>query len=363
MLLRVRISDFDYPLPEELIAQQPLARRDDSRLMVVSRTTGDTVHQRFSDLPNHLRPGDLLVFNNSKVIPARLRAHDPQTGGRFEILLVRAVAADDWWALMRPGKRAPVGKRLELLTSAGAPSGQWVEVAEVNPEGHRRLGLVGGGDFETVAREWGEMPLPPYIRRAAGDSSPEDKARYQTVYAGPTGSVAAPTAGLHFTPELLAQVRSSGVETAFVTLHVGLGTFAPIKVERIEEHRMHEEHFAVPPETADAIQRAKTEGRRVISVGTTTLRVLESVARAHHGRVVAGAGSTSIFLRPPADFAAADALITNFHLPQSTLLMLVSAFAAPGQTDAGRGLALRAYAEAVRERYRFFSYGDAMFLT
>jgi S-adenosylmethionine:tRNA ribosyltransferase-isomerase len=363
MLLRVRTSDFDYHLPEDLIAQQPLARRDDSKLMVVDRQDGCVEHRRFSDLPDHLRSGDLLVFNNSKVIPARLRGQDPKTGGKFEILLVRAFGGGDWWAMMRPGKRAPVGKQIELLDLAGLPTGKTIEVVEVSPEGHRRLRLTEDGDFEVLALRWGEMPLPPYIRREAGPSSLEDQTRYQTVYAGPSGSVAAPTAGLHFTPELLEQLRARSVETQFVTLHVGLGTFAPIKVDDVEEHRMHEEHYAVPEETAVAINRAKAEGRRVVGVGTTTLRVLESVARDHGGRIVAGAGATSIFLRPPARFLMVDALITNFHLPQSTLLMLVSAFAAPDEPEAGRDLMLRAYSEAVRERYRFFSYGDAMFLT
>jgi S-adenosylmethionine:tRNA ribosyltransferase-isomerase len=363
MLLRVRTSDFDYPLPEELIAQRPLARRDDSRLLLVDRESGSLSHRRFAGLPDLLQAGDLLVFNNSKVIPARLRAWDPKTGGKFEILLVRACGGGDWWTMMRPGKRAPVGKQIELLSHDGEPAGKTVEVIEVNPEGHRRLRLVEGDDFEVLARCWGEMPLPPYIRREAGASSPEDQARYQTVYAGPPGSVAAPTAGLHFTPELLERLRERSIETQCVTLHVGLGTFAPIKVDNVEEHRMHEEHYSVPPETADAIQRAKADGRRVVSVGTTTLRVLESVAREHGGTIVAGPGSTSIFLHPPARFSVVDALVTNFHLPQSTLLMLVSAFAAPGEADSGRALVLRAYAEAVRERYRFFSYGDAMFLT
>ena len=362
MLRPVRTSDFDYPLPEELIAQQPLARRDDSRLMTVCRKTGRIGHERFSALPDHLKPGDLLVFNNSKVIPARLRARDPKTGGRFEILLVSPCTDDIWWTMMKPGKRAPVGKQIELLDHAGAPTGTLVEVLEINPEGHRRIRVLAAEGLESLAEQLGEIPLPPYIRREAGDSSPEDKARYQTVYAGPTGSVAAPTAGLHFTPELLDQLRRNAVETRFVTLHVGLGTFAPVKVENVEEHRMHEERFSVPSETAEAIQRAKAEGRRVIAVGTTTLRVLESVARQHAGSIVAGPGTTSIFLRPPSPFLVVDALITNFHLPQSTLLMLVSAFAAPNETEAGRALILRAYAEAVRERYRFFSYGDAMFL-
>jgi S-adenosylmethionine:tRNA ribosyltransferase-isomerase len=363
MLLPVRMSDFEYALPEELIAQQPLAQRDDSRLMVANRATGSLAHHHFRDLPDHLGAGDLLVFNNSKVIPARLRARDPETGGKFEILLVRACTAVDWWTMMRPGKRAPVGKRIELLDPSGQPTGTFAEVADVNAEGHRRLRLGSGDDFERISQAWGEMPLPPYIHRTAGASSPEDKARYQTVYAGPSGSVAAPTAGLHFTPDLLERLRSGLIEARFVTLHVGLGTFAPIKVDQVEDHQMHEERYTVPPETADAINRAKADRRRVVSVGTTSLRVLESVARDNAGSIVAGAGSTSIFLRPPARFSVVDALVTNFHLPRSTLLMLVSAFAAPDQAEAGRALILRAYAEAIRERYRFFSYGDAMFLT
>jgi S-adenosylmethionine:tRNA ribosyltransferase-isomerase len=363
MLLPVRTSDFEYSLPEELIAQEPLAQRDESRLMVIDRAKGTLAHRHFRDLPDFLRLGDLLVFNNSKVIPARLRARDPETGGKFEILLLRACSANDWWTMMRPGKRAPVGKRIELLNPSGQPTGTFAEVTHVNAEGHRRLRLGSGDDFAFIAESWGEMPLPPYIHRTAGASSSEDKARYQTVYAGPVGSVAAPTAGLHFTPDLLERLRSRSIETHFVTLHVGLGTFAPIKADHVEDHHMHEERFTVPPETADAIARAKADQRRIVSVGTTSLRVLESVARDNAGNIVAGSGATSIFLRPPARFSIVDGLITNFHLPRSTLLMLTSAFAAPDQAETGRALILRAYAEAVRERYRFFSYGDAMFLT
>jgi S-adenosylmethionine:tRNA ribosyltransferase-isomerase len=357
----MRTADFDYLLPEGLIAQHPPGRRDDSRLLVLGRA-GETIsHRRFRELPQILRSGDLLVFNDSKVIPARLRGQNPETGGRFELLLVEEVGANDWWAMLRPGRRARVGNAINILDSAGAPSSIYARVVEVNEEGHRRLQFHGIADLRPELPQLGETPLPPYIRRAARSELQEDLERYQTVYALPPGSLAAPTAGLHFTPELLAALETCGVATAFVTLHVGLGTFAPVKADNLADHRMHEERFEVSVEAAGKVNAARAESRRVIAVGTTTLRVLESVAAGGTGLLRAGPGRTRIFLHPPAQFQIVDALITNFHLPRSTLLMLVSAFASPGALR-GRELILLAYAEAVRERYRFFSYGDAMFI-
>lgn len=302
-----------------------------------------------------------MVLNNSRVFPARLRGFKPETGGEVEILLLEEAGSGDWWVMLKPGKRVRPGSRIVFRTPAGAESQVSAEVVAKNEEGHGRLRFIGTHDVIASAQELGEMPLPPYISRSTPAVGPEDRVRYQTVYAAQDGSVAAPTAGLHLTPELLAGLGARGVETHFVTLHVGAGTFAPVKVDSIEEHRMHEERFEVSEPAAAAINRAKDEGRRVIAVGTTTTRVLEHLARTH-GRVVAGAGRTRMFIYPPAQFQVVDALITNFHLPQSTLLMLVSAFAAPGEHPQGRDLILRAYTEAVRERYRFFSYGDAMFL-
>jgi S-adenosylmethionine:tRNA ribosyltransferase-isomerase len=358
----MRTADFDYELPPERIAQQPAERRDGSRLLVVNRAAGTFAHRRFPDLLEALRAGDVLVLNNSRVIPARLRAENARTGGRFEVLLLEENGPNDWWTMMRPAKRARPGTRLRFRRHDGSPASLTAEVTALNAEGHRRLRFDTDTPLLTALDDLGEMPLPPYIARAAGASSTADRERYQTVYAQPPGSVAAPTAGLHFTPELLEAARARGVDVRFVTLHVGVGTFAPVKADRVTDHVMHAERFAVEAATADAINAAKTEGRRVVAVGTTVMRVLESVAREHAGRIVPGAGRTDIFIHPPFRFRAVDALLTNFHLPRSTLLMLVSAFAAPGETTAGRDLVLRAYAEAVREGYRFFSYGDAMFL-
>ena len=359
----MRTSDFDYPLPEELIAQHPSTVRDQSRLLVLHRESGRIEHRRFTDILDYLRPGDLLVMNDSKVFPARLRGIDPVTGGKFEILLCDEAGPNDWWTMMRPGKRAHVGKRIWLLDPDGQPNGAVIEVTGFNDEGHRRIRLNGAGNLSELAEQCGEIPLPPYIERAAGPSSAEDKERYQTIYAQESGSIAAPTAGLHFTPGLLARVKAAGVQTAFVTLHVGIGTFAPVKADDLADHRMHEERFSVSPGTAAAIAATKARGGRVLAVGTTTVRVLEScAAKSPEGTVNAGSGRTSIFIHPPYCFRCVDALVTNFHLPKSTLLMLVSAFAAQAEATAGRDLVLHAYAEAVRERYRFFSYGDAMFL-
>jgi S-adenosylmethionine:tRNA ribosyltransferase-isomerase len=360
----VRTADFHYELPPELIAQQPAPRRDGSRLLVLHRADNRLEHRRFTDLPGYLRAGDVLVLNDSRVIPARLRGFKPTSGGQVEVLLVEEIAANDWWALLRPGKRVRAGTVIKFVPAANpnAPSAPplTARVAAKNDEGHYRLQFSTAGDVRDALDAFGEVPLPPYIQRP-GTPSPGDRTRYQTVFARPPGSVAAPTAGLHFTAGMLAQIRALGVAVHFVTLHVGLGTFAPVKTGNLEDHLMHEEVFELPAATAGAVSRAKVEGRRVIAVGTTSVRVLESVAAETGGGVRARRGRTRLFIRPPARFRIVDALLTNFHLPESTLLMLVSAFAAPGETR-GRELVLAAYAEAVRERYRFFSYGDAMLL-
>jgi S-adenosylmethionine:tRNA ribosyltransferase-isomerase len=358
----VLTREFDFPLPPELIAQHPSPERDRSRLLVVHRGDGQIEHRQFPALAEYLRAGDVLVLNDSRVIPARLRGRKDDTGGAIEILLLEENAPADWWVMLRPGKRVRPGTRLSFVAPDSAPSPLRAEVTAKNDEGWCRLKFSGVNDLRATFAALGEMPLPPYIARDQPAVGAEDRTRYQTVYAARDGSVAAPTAGLHFTPELLERLRAAGVSVHFVTLHVGHGTFAPVKVDDIAGHVMHEERFEVPATTADAVNRAKAEGRRVVAVGTTSVRVLESVARAHAGRLVAGPGRTRIFLHPPTTFGVVDALLTNFHLPQSTLLMLVSAFAAPGEHPRGRDLALRAYAEAVRERYRFFSYGDAMLL-
>ena len=361
----VLTTDFDFVLPEELIAQFPGEHRDGSRMMVLDRATRQIEHLRFRNLIEYLRAGDLLVLNDSKVIPARLRAVNPKTGGAFEILLLEENAPNDWWAMMRPGKRARIGSELTLVNLRGEESSISATVVGTNEEGHRRLRFQRAArvpltnfDISDVLDQFGEMPLPPYIKRGPGNSAAEDRERYQTIYAREKGSVAAPTAGLHFTDALLSEISSRGVEVCYVTLHVGLGTFAPVKADRIEDHPMHYERFQVSNEAAEKINAAKYSGRRVVGVGTTSVRVLETLAR-EHGKIVPGSGRTNIFIHSPFDFRIIDALITNFHLPRSTLLMLVSAFAAPSEMS-GRELILSAYAEAMRARYRFFSYGDAM---
>jgi S-adenosylmethionine:tRNA ribosyltransferase-isomerase len=362
---QMRTADFDFHLPPKLIAQQPTARRDGSRLLVLSRDSGRLEHRKFPDFIEFLRAGDVLVLNNSRVIPARLRGTNSKTGGAFEILLLEENAPNDWWAMLKPGKRARVGTRIQIKsTHHAARIPITATVTETNAEGHRRLRFDGVSNILDALDSIGEVPLPPYIRRAHGKrgtpvadpSHEQDRARYQTVFAQPPGSVAAPTAGLHFTPELLDAIRARGVEVHFVTLHVGLGTFAPVKTETLEAHVMHAERYEISEATAQAISAAKTEHRRIIAVGTTSVRVLESALQ-----IVAGTGQTKIFIHPPHKFKIVDALLTNFHLPCSTLLMLVSAFVAPGETR-GREMILSAYAEAIRERYRFFSYGDAMLI-
>jgi S-adenosylmethionine:tRNA ribosyltransferase-isomerase len=356
----LRTDLFDYHLPPERIAQHPSPEREQSRLLVLNRAAGTLQHQIFHDLPEFVRSGDVIALNNSKVFPARLRGQNPKTGGKFEILLLEENSPGDWWALVRPGKRAPVGGSITILDATHCPTAIRAAVIEVNSEGQRRLRFEGTSDVTEMAAAFGEIPLPPYITRSERPS-PSDEERYQTVFAQSAGSVAAPTAGLHFTEALLDRLRAKGARICFVTLHVGLGTFAPVKADTVEEHVMHEERYQLTAETASAINDAKLKGNRVIAVGTTSVRVLESAAELHPGALQPHSGRTRIFIHPPRKFAVVDALLTNFHLPRSTLLMLVSAFAAPGETR-GREMILAAYTEAIRERYRFFSYGDAMFL-
>jgi len=352
--LNVRTSDFDYDLPGELIAQTPAVRRDAARMMVLDRATGRVGHHRFGDLPDLLRAGDLLVINDTAVIPARFDCRR-QTGGRIEGLFCREDAPGQWEVMLKGAARCRTG---EALTFAGDESIRAILESRAG-EGLWRVRIdppVGAMD---LLRRIGRTPLPPYIRRPGPMGDSEDRQAYQTVYGTRPGAVAAPTAGLHFTPDVLSALTTRGVERAAVTLHVGLGTFAPVKAERVEDHRMHAEWYELPAPTADALVAAKAQGRRVVAVGTTSVRVLESVGAA--GAIGPGSGWTDLFLYPPATFAVADAMLTNFHLPCSTLLMLVSAFAAPGTTD-GIAMIHAAYAQAVRHRYRFYSYGDAMLI-
>jgi len=361
----MRTADFDFKLPADLIAQAPVPQRDQSRLLVLHRCSSRIEHRRFCDLPEHLRSGDLLILNNSRVIPARLRGVNAHTGGQFEVLLLEQNDLNDWWVMLRPGKRARTGTQILLCDADGQPSDVRATVLGKNDEGHRRLRFDGAPNLAASLDTLGEVPLPPYIVRSDRSRMAQDRERYQTVFAGPPGSVAAPTAGLHFTEALLAAVAARGVQVGFLTLHVGLGTFAPVKAESITAHTMHEERYELSDETARAIVEAKAAGRRVIAVGTTTVRVLEALghqaSRSSPASVIAGTGKTRIFIHPPYDFKIVDALLTNFHLPRSTLLMLVSAFAAPRETR-GREVVLAAYATAIREHYRFFSYGDAMLI-
>jgi S-adenosylmethionine:tRNA ribosyltransferase-isomerase len=362
----VETADFDYVLPPERIAATPAARRDLARLLVMDRGTGARKHAQFRDLLQYLPPRALLVMNDTRVFPARLRGHKP-TGGAFELLLTRRVSQDQaspgqfsetWEGLMR-GLGSPSAPR-----SLEAGGGVLVEVVERRGGGRALLRAAGPGpSLLAVLEEIGEVPLPPYIEAArkrgagaTGDRPVDDRARYQTVYADEPGAVAAPTAGLHFTPELLAAAMAAGHEIAFVTLHVGPGTFRPVEAEDPSAHKMDAEHFRISPQTAAAVARAREEARAVVAVGTTVVRTLEASARANAGAVVAGEGATDLFILPGARFEAVTDLITNFHLPRSTLLMLVSAFA-------GREPVLAAYAEAVALGYRFYSYGDAMLIT
>ena len=340
----MKTSDFYYDLPEELIAQDPLEDRSASRLLVLNKETGEIVHTIFKNIKNYLRKGDCLVLNDTKVIPARLIGEKEQSGGKIEFLLLKKISLDTWEIIVKPGKKAREGARVSfgggLLTA---------EVEKVLPDGNRIVKFFYDGVFENVLDKLGQMPLPPYITHTL-----KDKNRYQTVYAKNNGSAAAPTAGLHFTKELLAEISKMGVSIAYLTLHVGLGTFRPVKVDDVENHVMHSEYYNIDEKNAEIINNAKKNGGRIISVGTTSTRVLETVAD-ESGFVKAKSGETKIFIYPPYKYKIVDALITNFHLPESTLLMLVSALAGKDNID-------RAYKQAVEMKYRFFSFGDAMFI-
>jgi S-adenosylmethionine:tRNA ribosyltransferase-isomerase len=346
----MRTQDFDYPLPPELIAQEPLKDRDSCRLLELDRTTGAVSHHVFSDLATLLRPGDLLVLNDTKVLPARVFGRRP-SGGRVELLFTEPLDNKTWKALAKPGKRLMPGGGVVV-----GPAGlnEELEIVAAGEAGERTVRLSAASSFGSLAElieRYGVMPIPPYIRRPA---KPEDNENYQTVYARASGAVAAPTAGLHVTDRLLGKLRERGVACAFLTLHVGLGTFQPVKVDDPAAHPMHEEEYVLPPETALAVIGTKQAGGRVIAVGTTVVRVLEHCGATDAG-LTASSGRTSLKILPPYPFRIVDGIITNFHLPQSTLFMLVAAFA-------GRERVLAAYAEAVAARYRFFSYGDAMFI-
>lgn len=340
----LRKSDFSFELPEELIAQDPLEDRSSSRLLVLDKETGAVTHHIFREIGDYLRPGDCLVLNDTKVIPARLLGVKEETGAHVEVLLLKRRQGDVWETLVKPGKKCKPGARLAFgdgLLRA--------EVLETEEEGNRLIRFLYEGIFEEILDRLGEMPLPPYITHKLADRN-----RYQTVYAKYEGSAAAPTAGLHFTEELLGRIAEKGVDIVFVTLHVGLGTFRPVKEENILDHHMHSEYYRISAEAAEKINAAKAAGGRVVCVGTTACRTVESAAD-EGGRVLPGSADTDIFIYPGYRFKVLDALITNFHLPESTLVMLVSALA-------GRENVLNAYREAVRERYRFFSFGDAMFI-
>jgi S-adenosylmethionine:tRNA ribosyltransferase-isomerase len=357
----MRTADFDFDLPPASIAQHPAPRRDESRLLALHRGEGRVEHRKFREVLEFFRAGDVLVLNNSRVMPARLRGRNARSAGQFEILLLEETARNHWWAMLRPAKRARIDTEIVLHDAQDGTAGIRARVLEANDEGHRRLEFSGTTDIIRELEWLGEVPLPPYITRKKADEMREDRERYQTVFAKTDGSIAAPTAGLHFTPELLQQLRERGVSVCFVTLHVGAGTFLPVTTETLAGHRMHEERFELHEETARAVNAAKAGGQRVIAVGTTSVRVLESVAAQNGGKLAKTSGKTGIFIHPPFPFQMVDGLLTNFHLPRSTLLMLVSAFAAPGRTT-GRQMILDAYAEAIREGYRFYSYGDAMLI-
>ncbi len=337
-------KDFYYDLPQELIAQRPLEDRSSSRLMVLDKTNGGIEHRHFRDIIEYLNPGDCLVMNNTRVIPARLHGVKEGSGGRIEFLLLKRLDINTWNVILKPGKRARTGARFVFgdgLLRA--------EIIEVKPDGNRIVRFEYDGVWEELLDRLGEMPLPPYIKEKL-----EDKERYQTVYSKIEGSAAAPTAGLHFTNELLDKIKKKGVNTAYLTLHVGLGTFRPVSVENVEDHVMHTEHYEVTPEAADIINKTREAGGRIIAVGTTSVRTLETVAD-ENGFMRPEIGDTSIFIYPGYKFKITDGIITNFHLPESTLLMLVSAFA-------GKENIFKAYETAVKEKYRFFSFGDAMMI-
>ena len=338
-------ADFDFHLPEELIAQTPLEKRDSSRLLIVDRETGQFSDQHFDNIIDQLEPGDALVMNNTRVLPARLYGTKPETGGHVELLLLKNTQGDFWEVLAKPAKRLRVGTRVSFgdgrLTAT---------VTEELEHGGRIVRFDYQGIFLEVLESLGEMPLPPYIHEKL-----EDRERYQTVYAKENGSAAAPTAGLHFTEELLDKIAAKGVKLVYLTLHVGLGTFRPVSVDNLEEHEMHSEFYSLSEEAAETLRQVKASGHRIVAVGTTSIRTLETIGSKFEGQIQADSGWTNIFIKPGYQWKIVDAFSTNFHLPKSTLIMLVSAFA-------GRQLTLRAYEHAIAERYRFFSFGDAMFI-
>lgn len=338
-------ADFDFHLPEELIAQTPLEKRDASRLLVVNHKTGQMEDTHFDAIIDQLHPGDALVMNDTRVLPARLHGEKPKTGGHVELLLLKNIAGDDWEVLAKPAKRLKVGAAISFgdgrLTAT---------VLEELEHGGRIVRFHYQGIFLEVLESLGEMPLPPYIHEKL-----KDRERYQTVYAKENGSAAAPTAGLHFTKELLAQIEAKGVKLVYLTLHVGLGTFRPVSVDNVDEHEMHSEFYTLSDEAAETLRQVKASGKRVIAVGTTSIRTLETIGSKFNGEIKADSGWTNIFIKPGYDWKIVDAFSTNFHLPKSTLVMLVSAFA-------GRELVLSAYQHAIDEKYRFFSFGDAMFI-
>ena len=338
-------ADFDFDLPEELIAQTPLEKRDASRLLVVDKETGAFSDQHFDQIIDQLQPGDALVMNNTRVLPARLYGIKPETGGHVELLLLKNTQGDDWEVLAKPAKRLRVGSQISF--GDGRLTATVVEELE---HGGRIVSFSYEGIFLEVLESLGEMPLPPYIHKKLAD-----RERYQTVYAKENGSAAAPTAGLHFTEELLEQIAAKGVKLVYLTLHVGLGTFRPVSVDSLDDHEMHSEFYSLSEEAAQTLRQVKANGGRVIAVGTTSIRTLETIGSKFQGQIQADSGWTNIFIKPGYDWKVVDAFSTNFHLPKSTLVMLVSAFA-------GRSLTLEAYEHAIAERYRFFSFGDAMFI-
>ena len=338
-------ADFDFDLPEELIAQTPLEKRDASRLLVVDKETGAFSDQHFDQIIDQLQPGDALVMNNTRVLPARLYGIKPETGGHVELLLLKNTQGDDWEVLAKPAKRLRVGAQISF--GDGRLTATVIEELE---HGGRIVRFGYEGIFLEVLESLGEMPLPPYIHKKLAD-----RERYQTVYAKENGSAAAPTAGLHFTEELLEQIAAKGVKLVYLTLHVGLGTFRPVSVDSLDDHEMHSEFYSLSEEAAQTLRQVKANGGRVIAVGTTSIRTLETIGSKFQGQIQADSGWTNIFIKPGYDWKIVDAFSTNFHLPKSTLVMLVSAFA-------GRSLTLEAYEHAIAERYRFFSFGDAMFI-
>lgn len=339
----MKTEDFYYNLPEELIAQHPLKNRSDSRLMLLNKDNGEIEHKHFYDIINYLNPGDVLVLNNTKVMPARLFGHREGKNEKIEVLLLKQKEDDIWECLTKPGKKTKIGSKIIFSDKLKA------EVVDISEDGSRYIKFFYDGIFNEILDELGEMPLPPYIKEKL-----EDKSRYQTIYSKVEGSAAAPTAGLHFTEKLLEEIKNKGIDIVYLTLHIGLGTFRPVKADRIEDHQMHSEYYILSKDAAKRINKARENGNRVIAVGTTSVRTLESIAD-DDGKLSEKSGWTDIFIYPGYKFKAVDALITNFHLPESTLVMLVSAFASKEKI-------LNAYNEAIKEKYRFFSFGDAMFI-